>query len=90
MIMQIKGKLTELTEEVCRRDEDAHVPLGTTDMKEFDKRPRKYWRYVGSLSTPPCTENVIWYILGKVLQITHFLVTYTYRKYSLTDNSPAS
>ncbi|KAK9921271.1 hypothetical protein M0R45_029789 [Rubus argutus] len=69
-LSKIKDKLTELAEEVCRRDEDAHVPLGTTDMKEFDKRTRKYWRYVGSLSSPPCTENVIWNILGKVRYIS--------------------
>ncbi|XP_062006539.1 alpha carbonic anhydrase 1, chloroplastic [Rosa rugosa] len=69
-ISQIKDKLAELAEEVCRRDKDAHIPLGNIDMKEFDKRTRKYWRYVGSLSSPPCTENVIWNILGKVRYIS--------------------
>lgn len=38
MILQIKDQLAELNEEVCRRDKDAHVPLGNIDMKEFDKK----------------------------------------------------
>ncbi|KAH6814032.1 alpha carbonic anhydrase 7, partial [Perilla frutescens var. frutescens] len=26
---------------------------------------RKYYRYIGSLTTPPCTQNIIWTILTK-------------------------
>jgi len=35
--------------------------LGTID---------KYWNYSGSLTTPPCTEAVDWYILMRTLNIT--------------------
>nr|GEY71447.1 alpha carbonic anhydrase 7-like [Tanacetum cinerariifolium] len=31
---------------------------------------RKYYRYVGSLTTPPCTQNVTWTIVNKVRTVS--------------------
>ncbi|PRQ56656.1 putative carbonic anhydrase [Rosa chinensis] len=77
MILYIKDKLAELAEEVCRRHKDAHIPPENIDMKEFDKKikNRKYIgdRYFGSLSSPPCTENVIWNILEKEFYAKYLL-----------------
>ncbi|KAJ4849607.1 hypothetical protein Tsubulata_020959 [Turnera subulata] len=67
---KIQSKLGELAKETCSGDQVAHIPLGKLDNKLLRKNTRKYYRYVGSLTTPPCTENVSWSILGKVREIS--------------------
>ncbi|KAL3839275.1 hypothetical protein ACJIZ3_023866 [Penstemon smallii] len=57
-------------EDKVKRHEEAPVTVGPFHPEELRKRTHKYYRYVGSFSTPPCTENVIWSILGKVRSIS--------------------
>ncbi|KAK1264160.1 Bifunctional monodehydroascorbate reductase and carbonic anhydrase nectarin-3 [Acorus gramineus] len=67
---QLKNPFKELTKEVCSGDEEAHVPVGLVETKSIKRNTRKYFRYMGSLTTPPCTEKVIWSILGKVRELS--------------------
>lgn len=71
--VQLKNKLIELAKdkETCNfAEEVSQVPAGVIHMRSLQKRTGSYFRYMGSLTTPPCTENVIWNILGKVRQIS--------------------
>ncbi|CAL5389252.1 unnamed protein product [Camellia sinensis] len=68
IIAKIQGKLAELGEEVFT-DED-QIAVGTYDTWKLRRNTRKYYRYVGSLTTPPCTENVTWHIFGKERSIS--------------------
>ncbi|CAK9179167.1 unnamed protein product [Ilex paraguariensis] len=70
IVAQIQKKLDELEKEVRAGKEEAHIALGTVNTKKLRRRTRKYYRYVGSLTTPPCSQNVIWHILGKVRSIS--------------------
>lgn len=48
---------------------------GETDVSDIiadtaGKMDGQYWRYEGSLTTPPCTESVHWFVLEKALDIS--------------------
>ncbi|XP_061361936.1 alpha carbonic anhydrase 1, chloroplastic-like [Gastrolobium bilobum] len=66
IISKIEDKLIELDKETCAGYKGAPIALGTFDVKEINTRTHKYYRYVGSLTTPPCTQGVTWHILRKV------------------------
>ncbi|KAK3405790.1 hypothetical protein EUGRSUZ_K02031 [Eucalyptus grandis] len=70
LISKIKNKLDELAEDDCSDDEESHIPLGIFDPRQIRRNTRKYYRYAGSLTTPPCSENVVWNVLGKVRSIS--------------------
>ncbi|XP_022743466.1 alpha carbonic anhydrase 1, chloroplastic-like [Durio zibethinus] len=70
VISKIMNGLNNLAKEKCKADEVAEIPLGTLDIKPLKRSSRKYYRYAGSLTTPPCSENVTWSILGKVRSIS--------------------
>ncbi|KAL0344792.1 UNVERIFIED_CONTAM: Alpha carbonic anhydrase 1, chloroplastic [Sesamum radiatum] len=69
LLAKIQKKLNELAYEV-KHHEDSPISLGPFHPTEVRKRVHKYYRYVGSFTTPPCTQNVIWNILVKVRSIS--------------------
>ncbi|KAK1420773.1 hypothetical protein QVD17_22628 [Tagetes erecta] len=71
LLSKIHSKLAELKKMAnLSSHEQAQVAMGIVTTKQIRKHTRKYYRYVGSFSTPPCTEGVIWNILGKVRSIS--------------------
>lgn len=60
------------------------MPAAVIDLNQMLPPPdqRNYYTYMGSLTTPPCSENVLWMVLKKPLQISPQQVAIFSRLYS--------
>ncbi|KAL8501393.1 hypothetical protein ACS0TY_020796 [Phlomoides rotata] len=50
--------------------QDIEKNVGIIDPELIKFGSRKYYRYIGSLTVPPCTQNIIWTIVRKVRTVT--------------------
>ncbi len=46
------------------------MPPGILDLNELLPEDRRYYQFMGSLTTPPCSEGVLWMVLKKPVQIS--------------------
>ena len=45
------------------------MPAGIVDMNELLPKDQRYYQFIGSLTTPPCTEGVLWMVLKQPTQV---------------------
>ena len=46
------------------------LPAGIIDMNELLPQNQRYYQFIGSLTTPPCTEGVLWMVLKTPTQLS--------------------
>jgi carbonic anhydrase len=46
------------------------APAEAIDLTKLLPENRTYWAYMGSLTTPPCTEGVLWMVLKQPMQVS--------------------
>ena len=51
-------------------NDQVRMPAGVVDMNEILPADQRYYQYFGSLTTPPCTEGVLWLVIKQTLRIS--------------------
>ena len=46
------------------------LPGGLIDMNELLPKDQRYYQFIGSLTTPPCTEGVLWMVMKQPTQLS--------------------
>ncbi|KAK5841593.1 hypothetical protein PVK06_003914 [Gossypium arboreum] len=63
-LCKLISNITDMTDEVQQRS------MGVTDPNLIEIDGVEYYRYIGSLTVPPCTESVIWIINKKIATVS--------------------
>ena len=46
------------------------IPTGLIDMNELLPKDQRYYQFMGSLTTPPCTEGVLWMVMKQATPVS--------------------
>ena len=51
-------------------NDTVRTPAGLIDLTELLPKDQRYYQFMGSLTTPPCTEGVLWMVLKQPMQVS--------------------
>lgn len=64
------NKIVRLLSNVIHKDESVEI-IDPIDPNKLLPDNNGYWTYLGSLTTPPCSESVTWILFKKYIQVSH-------------------
>jgi carbonic anhydrase len=50
--------------------DQVNMPVGMLDLNELLPKDQRYYQFMGSLTTPPCSENVLWMVLKQPMTLS--------------------
>ena len=50
--------------------DSVRMPAGLLDLNELLPKDQRYYQFMGSLTTPPCTEGVLWMVLKQPMALS--------------------
>ncbi len=50
--------------------DSVRMPVGLVDLNELLPKDQRYYQFMGSLTTPPCTEGVLWMVLKQAVTLS--------------------
>jgi carbonic anhydrase len=53
------------------KDDRVAMPPGSFDLSQMLPKDQRYYQFMGSLTTPPCSEDVLWMILKQPVTLSH-------------------
>ncbi|MBC7416319.1 MAG: carbonic anhydrase family protein [Herminiimonas sp.] len=62
---------------------EAVTPAGALDMNDILPAKREYFTYMGSLTTPPCSEGVLWLVMKEPVSISQEQIDIFARMYQM-------
>ncbi|XP_014275570.1 carbonic anhydrase 13 isoform X2 [Halyomorpha halys] len=63
------SKIVTLLPQISHKGQRANIDFNL-DIRKFLPDTSKYWTYLGSLTTPPCNESVIWIVLKDPINVS--------------------
>lgn len=52
------------------KNDSVRLPAGLLDMNALLPKDQRYYQFMGSLTTPPCTEGVLWLVLKQPMTVS--------------------
>jgi carbonic anhydrase len=68
--------------------EEAKCGLSSDDVKALMPKNKDYYKFMGSLTTPPCSENVKWHVYKTPLTVSKAQVNKFFTQFSFPNNRP--